>query len=98
MHRLLRHTLFCLAALTVTGCTEFPEIDAVVPETAKHAPYPDLLPLDTLLVEPNTVDAEAETAQVADRVSALRARAARLKRPVVPARDKSRMRRGVDRG
>ncbi len=82
--------LFCLA---LAGCTQFPELDAVVSPSAKSAPYPRLQPLDDILAQANasTTDPVAVSANLAARVAALRARAAVLGAPIVEADVRARM-------
>lgn len=84
-------------ALALAACAQFPELDAARSADVADAPWPDLLPIETLLAGPPPRATEAETDAVAARAAALRNRAARLKGPVVDAATKSRMRRGVSR-
>ncbi|MDJ0820777.1 MAG: hypothetical protein QNJ09_03065 [Paracoccaceae bacterium] len=81
--------------LALCACTQFPELDATQTPGVAQAPYPRLLPLDGLLVGPVATATPAVVAGIEGRVAALRARADRLRGPVVPARIKARMRRGV---
>ena len=69
-------------ALLMAGCTQFPEIDARVPEAERNAPPPRLIPLAPLL-------ARADAATLQSRVSPeagapLEARAATLSERPVP--------------
>ncbi|MFD1341420.1 hypothetical protein [Litorisediminicola beolgyonensis] len=84
-------------ALTLAACTQFPELDAARSADVANAPWPDLVPIETLLAGPPPRATEAETASVSARAAELRARAARLQAPVVDAATKARMRRGVSR-
>ena len=50
----------CIAALT--ACRQFPEIDVSEARFDKSTPYPEFVPLDVLLEEPEPeIDAELET-------------------------------------
>lgn len=84
--------LFLLGA-----CTQFPALDDSVPDAAARAEYPDLVPLDPLLsslADAPTKNTEIES-NLQSRVAALRARAARLRRPIVDPATRARMRTGV---
>lgn len=77
----LRHSLTCAILLGGLGaCTQFPELDAVQTPGVATAAYPDLLPIEDLLNGPVPEADAAAIASVQGRVSALRARAARLQR------------------
>jgi len=67
----------------LSGCAQFPELDAMQTPGVEDAPYPKLLPLDTLLNGPAPRASEATLVQVEGRLAALRARADRLQQ--VPA-------------
>ena len=91
----------CLALLSGLGaCTQFPELDGTVAPTDADAPAPDLVPLAPLLAQANQGSDTASAAQSAQtaltpRLAALRARADRLRGPVIPAAIRARMLRGV---
>ncbi|AKS46793.1 hypothetical protein SAMN05444287_1916 [Octadecabacter temperatus] len=88
--------LFALLA-ALPSCTEFPELDSTVSSEVANAPYPELVPLAPLLAQANTSTGAAEIANtnIDSRLSNLRARAARLRGPVIPAAIRARMLRGV---
>ncbi|MCC1494440.1 hypothetical protein [Cognatishimia sp. F0-27] len=72
-------TAFCfLIAGALSGCTQFPELDARQTPGVATAPYPALVPLDGLLDAPAPVADVAMVAQIENRVSGLRGRASRL--------------------
>lgn len=60
--------LFLVAALS--ACSQFPELDATVSDDARDAPFPDLVPIESLTARigqdritpdmPGTVEARAE--------------------------------------
>ncbi len=88
------HRAFALCiCLALSGCTQFPQLDAVVSESAKNAPYPTLAPVDGLLARANasTTDPAAVRGDLASRVAALRARAARLRGPIIEPPVRARM-------
>ena len=87
--------LLILILLTASACTRFPELDAGESAAVRNAAYPDLLPLDQLLDAPAPTVSPQMAAGIEGRVSALRARAARLTRPVVDGGTRARMARGV---
>jgi hypothetical protein len=84
----------------LTGCTQFPELDqAIDPDVAARG-VPDLIPLAPVLA---AADTRATTVTVPDiaadlgaRVANLRARADRLRGPVIPAPVRNRIARGID--
>lgn len=90
----MRAALLILTFLA--ACTEFPELDGTVPPAAASNP-PRLVPLAPLLSQANASDrgaAEVESA-LSPRLANLRARAARLRGPVIPPATRARMLRGV---
>ncbi|WGW03701.1 hypothetical protein [Tropicibacter oceani] len=64
----------------LSGCAQFPELDAVQTPGIEQAPYPALVPLDGLLANPEPRATLAVLGQVQGRVSGLQARADRLRR------------------
>ena len=84
-----------LMFFALCGCTQFPELDAARTPGVEKAPFPALLPLDGLLVGPEPRATPEMRSGIEGRVAGLRARAARLQRPVVSASDRARMEQGV---
>ncbi len=79
-----------LAVLSLSGCTQFPELDARARTDMQAVPWPALVPLDGAVAEAgNTTAAEAARATLEARAAALRARAAGLTRPVMPAHERA---------
>jgi hypothetical protein len=79
----LRLSLICLGfalGLGLSGCTQFPELDATQTPGVADAAYPDLLPLGTFLNGRLPQVSGAAIASVQGRVMALRARADILQR------------------
>ncbi|MBU2959609.1 hypothetical protein KO516_01965 [Citreicella sp. C3M06] len=84
-----------LIPVALAGCTAFPDLDRARTAETRWAPYPDLLPLEQLTDGPSPmVDAQMRVG-LESRAEALRARAAGLSGPVVPAPVRSRMAQGV---
>lgn len=84
-----------LLPLALLGCTQFPELDAARTPGVATAPFPALLPIESLLDGPEPRATPEMRAGIEGRVSGLRARAARLQGPVVSASDRARMEQGV---
>ena len=68
--RLIPILIFALAA-----CAEFPALDGTISDAARDAPYPTLSQLPDFAPQQTSTDT-----QMAARVAALQARAARLRR------------------
>lgn len=97
----MRHHFICFliaVPLLAAGCTTFPELDGAVSPTAEAADYPDLVPLEPLLVaaEATGPSPQATTQSLNARVSALRARAAGLRRGIIDPATRRRMAAGVN--
>jgi len=90
---------FALLALlaTLPACAEFPALDGTISAEQANAPFPDLVPLAPLLAQASTATRgpALTEASLAPRIANLRARAARLRGPVIPAAARTRMLRGV---
>lgn len=81
-----------LLAVLILGCSGPPDIGSHMSDAAQRTDYPSILPLDALLASrPDTSAAVAFAAPLANRASALRARAAGLRGPIIDASTKSRM-------
>jgi len=91
----MRLILCCF--LAVSACAQFPALDGVVPPDVANAPYPDLVPLAPVVARAATSESNAAFAQedITSRLAALRARAARLRGPVIGPQTRARMMRGV---
>lgn len=78
----MRHLLWLsLAAALLAGCTDFPQLDAVVTDEARRADYPALIPAEGLLARRELGRlAEADGSLLMARAERLRARAAILRR------------------
>lgn len=77
------------------ACTQFPALDDAEGPGVAEAAYPRLLSVRELGAIPTGTASIALQAAVQDRVSALRARSARLRGPVIDRRTRARMARGV---
>lgn len=95
-----RQLLLCLlpcAALSLTACTQFPELDRTqTPELADTA-YPALVPIEPLLAgaEVTGADPVATTEALEGRVAGLRARANRMRGAVLTDAERRRLQEGV---
>lgn len=90
----------CLAAfLALAGCDEPYPLAPDLAASGAAAPWPELLPVEriTAQVPPDDTGATATADAMAARSARLRARADRLRGPVIDAETESRMRQGVDR-
>ncbi|MEZ5714129.1 MAG: hypothetical protein R3D85_02475 [Paracoccaceae bacterium] len=91
-----RAVLPILAALTATACAEVPALDGTVPPALERADYPMLVPVEPILAAAGEVQIQPETeAGIRARVARLKARAARLRGPIVDGGTRARMRAGV---
>ena len=86
--------LRCVAfLLCLSACAPFPEIGGSVAE----GPYPTLAPIDTLLDAPEPQATPEEATNLANDADNLRARAERLRRPVLTRAERARLTGGVRR-
>ena len=87
----------CFAILfALAGCSDPYPLSADLAASGAAAPYPALVPVERIAAQ--VPPPAADTAPAIDsRAAALRARAARLRGPVIDAATDDRMRRGVDR-
>lgn len=86
-----------IAALSLTGCSQFPELEQVEDSAAREAPYPDLVPIESITASvPDARTTPATAPDMETRVDRLKARAGRLKGTVVDAATHERMQAGVN--
>lgn len=82
--------LTVLAALT--ACSQFPELDEAVSDSARDAPYTELVPIETLQAQAPQAAIDDTTQEVVEgRAERLRARASALKPDVIDEESQSRM-------
>lgn len=96
----MRTALALTTALTlagiVSGCAQFPELEARVSDTVRAQPFPDLVPLDGLQARLDSTQITPETGPAVEaRVAQLKARAARLRGAVIDAPTRARIKAGV---
>lgn len=84
------------ATLLLCACAQFPELDSTQTPGVAEAPYPRLVPIETLLASDTPRATPDMRAGLLGRAEALRARAARLNGPVVDADTRTRMQGGVN--
>ncbi len=96
---MLRHlSVFALVTALLAACSDFPELDQAVSDSARHADFPELLPLQTILNQAeNTQITEQTVSSLQGRVARLRARANRLRAPVINTAARARMRAAIAR-
>ena len=84
-------------ALSLTACTQIPELDQAVPESVRKADFPKLVALDTSLTASTLPQDESEkiAQAMAARRDQLNRRAERLNKPVIDSQTKTRMEDGV---
>ena len=96
----MRCTFACLAtvATLLAGCSDFPELDAAITPTARNAEYPSLMPIDQLVADAQDVQITEQTVTtLKGRAGSLRARAARLRGPIIDSATRARMRAAIAR-
>lgn len=77
---------FVFISALLAGCTQFPELDTTQTPGVADAPYPKLVPLDSLINGPAPIATVDMIGSVTGRAAGLRARATRMqRRPVGPA-------------
>ncbi len=90
--------ILLLVILPISGCTDFHELDGQISAQARAADFPSLLPLDQILSGAQDVQITPETtAGLSARLARLRARAARLRGPVLSRSDRQQLRAAVQR-
>ena len=97
--RPMRLPLVFLPALfaALSACNEFPALDDTMDREARNAPYPDLVPIETLNAQAPDPRIKPETAaDTQSRIDRLKARAARLQGNVIDAETHQRMQDGVE--
>lgn len=85
------------ASLALTGaCTQFPALDHTLTPELVSSQYPALVPIDPILAaaRTRTTNPNQATAAIDARVSALRARAARLSGSVLSGAERQRLAQG----
>ncbi|MDU8929979.1 hypothetical protein RXV86_21550 [Alisedimentitalea sp. MJ-SS2] len=85
-----------LPVMVLSACASFPELEGTVPTHMEAAEFPKLVPVEPLLAGSQEVQITPETeSSLVARANALRARAARLRGPIVDRGTRARMRAGV---
>ncbi len=97
MIRLMWRTLV-LSLGILAACSEFPSLDDKVSAAARAAPYPRLLPIQTLLARPAPPRlTETAVATLEARAARLRRKAAALRGPVIDTSDRQRLGTSIPR-
>ncbi|AGI66823.1 hypothetical protein OAN307_c11210 [Octadecabacter antarcticus 307] len=89
--------LLATLLITLAACAEFPALDGSVLPTQANTPFPDMVPLASLIQRANANDngAAMREAAITPRLASLRARASRLRGPVIATDARVRLLRGV---
>jgi hypothetical protein len=88
----MRLPVLLVVSLALAGCAQFPRLGGEVSASAQAAAWPRIAPLGPLLALGAEADlTPALAGDLASRAAALRARAARLQRPVIDAATRARM-------
>ncbi len=94
----MRRAVIIAVFATLVGCSDFPELDAVVSDRARNAAYPEILPLSALVASVPPVQTGLGVGNLTSRLQNLRARAAIARsRPVVDAATRARMMAALNR-
>lgn len=89
----MSRTLLALLCLSISACSQFPELDHTQSPATEAAAYPDLIPIEPILAgieQPGNDVQEAEDA-TNPRLSRLRARAANMRGAVLSDSEKRRL-------
>lgn len=85
----------CIIGVLLSGCAQFPQVDAALESAEQTRADPLFLPFETF-VSPDKPEAlTPEDAALAARATDLRNRAAGLRAPVIDPATRARMKRGV---
>lgn len=92
------HRFAPLCLILLVACAEAPSLDDRISPAAAAAPYPALMPLAPLLAlaaQPGQITPQTQP-RIDGNAASLRARAARLRAPVIDSATRARMQRGID--
>ena len=97
MNRAFHLCILPLLLLSVSACTEFPQLDRTITPALENADFPALVPVEPLLANAtqNRVDPVRTQAELQGRLSRLRARAAGLRGSVLSGRERQRLAQGL---
>ncbi len=93
----MRLSITLVFALAVSGCADFPALDAAVSARALAADYPRILPIDDLLAKVPAAGQDYGIGSLAARAANLRVRALRLRGPVIDTSTRARMAAALSR-
>lgn len=95
---MIRVPFLCsVLALTLSACTQFPDLEATQTDTLENADYPTLVPLEPLLARaaapgPDPVQTQAD---LSARLAGLRSRANAMRGAVLTGPEKQRLQQGL---
>jgi hypothetical protein len=84
-----------ILAAVLTGCTDFPEVDAALSRGDPQAEFPALLPFEDILSADDPRLSETDDEALIARAADLQGRADALRRPVIDGQTRDRMEDGV---
>lgn len=88
----MRRIAIVICVGLIPGCADFPEVDAAIGARSPQSGFPELLPLDPLLARAGAVTITPDvSADLDDRIAALRRRANALRRPVLSRGERARL-------
>lgn len=87
-----------LVLALLAACTQFPELDNAVSESAQTADYPALINFDEIVSDAQNTTITPQTVQgLESRLARLKSRARTLSGPIIDGATRARMARGVRR-
>jgi hypothetical protein len=87
--------MWIILVLTLSACAEFPEVEAALAQDSPDPEYSEFLPFEQLLTVDDPRLMDGDDAALRARAAELRARADRLRRPVIEPPILDRMEDGV---
>ncbi len=86
-----------LAAASLCGCVQVPELDLAISDSAKAAPYPELIPVEDIRagIPKPRISGQTQPA-LESRTDGLRRKVDSRQSPVIDPKTKDRMLRGID--
>lgn len=85
--------VLAVASLLLSACAQFPELASTITDDLRDSDYPELVPLDQVIVPLPPPSGEAETlaAELSGRRDALRRKARELSPPVLDEQSRDRI-------
>lgn len=94
----MKHRLFTACLIVLTGCTDFPDVDSRLANSADGVAFPTLVPIETILYSADSPRLSEEDAEnLLNRVANLRAKARRLQSTVLTGAERTQLLEAVKR-